>query len=161
MAAAVLEEAGHEVRVMDCPAEGLGMQEAQKEIAAFMPQAIIWSTGTPSLHDDLAFGEHVKAVSPDIRTAVFGTSVSALDEECLESARGVDIIVRNEPELTMAALVQTMTTGKTLTEVRGISYRADGGSCRRNPARPLDKDLDSLPIPAWHKVRVRPRRLTG
>ncbi len=159
LAAALLEEAGHETRVMDCPAEGVGMPAAQEAIAAFAPRAVVWSTGTPSLQDDLAFSASVKAISPDIRTAVFGTSVSALDTACLEAARGIDVIVRDEPELTIAALAQTLAAGRTLADVQGITYRAADGSCARNPPRPFASDLDSLPFPAWHKVRRECYRL--
>src|SRR5262249_3832570 len=152
LTAALLEAAGHDIQVMDCPAEGIGMHEAEEAIAAFAPQAVMWSTGTPSLQDDLAFSAHVKAINPAIHTTVFGTSVSALDTACLEAVPGIDVIVRDEPELTMAALVHTLAAGGTLAHVQGITYRANDGSCTRNPPRPFASDLDSLPFPAWHTV---------
>jgi radical SAM superfamily enzyme YgiQ (UPF0313 family) len=62
----------------------------------------------------------------------------------------VDIIVRGEGEITFLELVQKLSSGEDYREIDGISFRDDEGVPRSNPDREVIKDLDSLPLPAWH-----------
>jgi radical SAM superfamily enzyme YgiQ (UPF0313 family) len=156
---AVFERDGHQVRIMDCPAQGRTFDDVKCTIAGMNPGMIIWSTGTPSIESDLQLAARVKAWSPAARTVVFGTHVTALDRECLQSAPGLDIIVRNEPEATLAELVRTISEGKGIDGIAGITYRNEQGSIVRNPERPFIENPDDLPFPAWHLIDVDRYRL--
>jgi hypothetical protein len=94
---------------------------------------VIWSTGTPSIGDDLALANEIKAVAPGVATAVFGTHVTALDEVCLRDTPGLDAIFRNEPEATAADWIARLERSESKASVAGLTYR-EGGPIRRNPS---------------------------
>jgi radical SAM superfamily enzyme YgiQ (UPF0313 family) len=146
---AVLERDGHRVEARDAAATGYGRKSLIDDIGKAPPDAAIWSTGTPSIDDDLALANEIKAVAPGVATAVFGTHVTALDERSLAATPGLDAIFRNEPEATAAEWVAELARNGTRESVAGLTYR-EGGAIRRNPDRPFLSDLDSLPDPAWH-----------
>jgi radical SAM superfamily enzyme YgiQ (UPF0313 family) len=157
---AVLEGAGHEVEAKDASATGYPRAKLLARIAEAPPDAVIWSTGTPSIVDDLALATEIKNVAPSTRTAVFGTHVTALDEACLSETPALDAIFRNEPEATAAEWVSKLSTPGELSGIAGLSFRsAVDGAIRRNPDRPFLSDLDALPSPAWHLFELDAYRL--
>ena len=52
--ATLLQKHGHNVRVIDAPAEGIGLAGLEAIIDSFRPEVVILSTGTPSIDNDLA-----------------------------------------------------------------------------------------------------------
>jgi len=156
---AVLARDGHRVQIIDCPARGVDWNMLLQEIERRRPGLVLWSTGTPSIANDLSLAGEVKKIDASIRTAVFGTHVTALDQTCIEHCVSLDIILRHEPELTARELARALEAGADIRGVPGITLRDDTGSVRRNPDRPFIEDLDALPFPAWHLVTVGDYRL--
>lgn len=64
---------------------------------------------------------------------------------------GVEYVIRGEGESTLSELLQVLSQGKVVSEVAGITYRANGQNVV-NPSRPVMRDLDQLPLPAWDLV---------
>jgi radical SAM superfamily enzyme YgiQ (UPF0313 family) len=147
--AAALEREGHEVEAIDAAATSYPRKRLLDEVRRNPPDAVIWSTGTPSIADDLALANEIKRAAPSVKTAVFGTHVTALDEKCLRETPGLDAIFRNEPELTALAWVSRLQAPERLSEVQGLSYR-EGDVVHRNENRAFLSELDELPDPAWH-----------
>ena len=156
--AAILEQDGHRVRANDAGATGYERERLVEDVRTRPPDAVIWSTGTPSIADDLSLADELKAVAPSIKTAVFGTHVTALDRRSMEETPGLDAIFRNEPEGTARAWVAALAKGASLESVLGLTYR-DGAAIVRNPERPFLDDLDALPDPAWHLFNLNAYRL--
>lgn len=156
---AVLERDGHVVEASDAAATGLSRAEILSRIASDPPDAVIWSTGTPSIADDLALAGEIEAVAPSAATGVFGTHVTALAERCLQQAPGLDAVFRNEPEATAAEWVSAFGSPDRLAGVAGLTYRGEDAAIRRNPDRPFLSDLDALPDPAWHLFDLEVYRL--
>ncbi len=146
---AVLERDGHRVEAKDAAATGYPRTRLLREIQGLPPDAVIWSTGTPSISDDLELANEIKQAAPRTATAVFGTHVTALDRQCLEETPGLDAIFRNEPEATAAEWLARLEKNESRESIAGLSFR-EGTDIRRNPDRPFLSDLDSLPDPAWH-----------
>lgn len=146
---AILERDGHDVDALDASAVGYPRDRLLADIERDRPDAVIWSTGTPSIAADLELADEIRAVAPATRTAVFGTHVTALDESCLEQTPGLDAIFRNEPEATASEWVARLDEPSSWSEVLGLSFRGDG-RIERSPDRPFLDDLDALPDPAWH-----------
>lgn len=147
--AAVLERDGHGVRALDAAATDYPRERLLTDIGNSPPDVIVWSTGTPSIDDDLALASEIKRASPRTKTAIFGTHVTALDQACMEATPDLDAIIRNEPEATVAEWIESLKTGSPTESVDGITFRA-GSRVVRNPDRPFLSDLDALPDPAWH-----------
>lgn len=155
---AVLERDGHQVRILDCPAEGRTLDDLMLMIEEMHPAVVVWSTGTPSIESDLKIASIIKSRSPDSVTVVFGTHVTVLDTEVMQSAPGLDVVVRNEPEMTIRELVQALAGKGDTQPVAGITHRTRG-EIVRNPTRPFIENLDDLPFPAWHLLDLNRYRL--
>jgi len=158
-AGAILEEGGHIVEIIDCAAGNITRKSLLEKISSGGYDLAGWATGTPSIMDDLALAIEIKEIGSSVHTAVFGTHVTALADECLRASPGLDYIIRNEPEATIAALVDCLERRVGLESVAGISFRDDSGGIVHNPDRDFIKDLDDLPVPAWHLVDLDCYRL--
>lgn len=154
MIGAVLEQDGHSVRIIDCPAEGMSREELSNHIKGFHPGLVMWATGTPTISNDLGLGSDIKRIYPGILTAVFGTHVSVLDRQSMEAFADIDLIIRNEPELTARDLANRISQGQDISGIQGITHRTHANEIVRNPERPFISDLDSLPLPAWHLIKI-------
>jgi radical SAM superfamily enzyme YgiQ (UPF0313 family) len=72
----------------------------------------------------------------------------AVQERCLEGVgKSFDAVVTGEGEYTVLEIMERLGTGQSLDCIAGLAYR-DGEIIKKNPARPLITDLDSLPFPA-------------
>jgi anaerobic magnesium-protoporphyrin IX monomethyl ester cyclase len=158
-AGAVLEHAGKEVTVLDCPALQMTRIDLLKKIAHVSYDLIAWSTATPSISEDLDLADEIKAIRPEINTVVFGAHVTALAQECLMQKPRLDYIVRNEPEQSLVELANALEKREAVATVAGISFREASGEVIHNPARAFIENLDSLPFPAWHLLDLDRYRL--
>lgn len=71
---------------------------------------------------------------------------------------GVDYVMLGEAELTLQELIEHLEEEKGVADVKGIAYKENGGDLRKNLKRPVIKDLDILPQPAWDLIDVTPYR---
>ena len=146
-ATGVLEEAGHECKLLDCCARQLDNEATIKIIKEFNPQLVVINTSTPSIYSDSNFASLLKKAIPDVLNVFVGTHPSALPTETLKEAQDVDYIARREYEYTLRELVFKLENGVVhLSDVLGLSYRNYDGEIINNPDRPFIEDLDSLPF---------------
>ena len=143
--AAAMQQAGHDVRFYN----GAFMQheEIMARVQEFDPLFIgLYST---------AFGwKKAKKTAADLKQNIQGVFISvggpypvAVQEKCLEDCSDIDAVVTGEGEITVVAMLEKLGAGKTLDDVDGVAFRANGATIK-NPSRPLITDLDSLPFPA-------------
>lgn len=142
--AAVLERAGAECTIKDYPAENKDWSEFERDLKQLSPDLLIASTVVPTFEEDCRAFKIAKDISP--HTITIAKGVISKDNGKSEMARHgeIDIIVRGEPEFTIAEIAQ----GRDLGQVTGITYRRDG--IKANPDRPELQNLDELPFPARH-----------
>ena len=143
--AAVLREAGHDVGLIDCIADEIGVTELGERIRAFEPDLVLFSFSTVTFDSDAQVTRELRPLTPAHFTAI-GVHVTTLAEESLASS-ALDSIVRREPEYTARALADALDAGTPLDEVLGLSWR-DGEAIVHNEDRPFIEDLDALPFPA-------------
>ena len=144
---AVLEQDGHTVRIIDCAAAGTPWNGLGREIAQYAPGLIIWSTGTPSIQNDLNLAAYIKGIDLTVTAAVFGTHVTALDRQCLEKFPALDAIIRNEPEQTARELARCLRDGAPYAGIAGLTARAATGEIIANPPRSFIEDLEACRFP--------------
>ncbi len=78
-ATGVLERAGHEVLLIDAPAEGTELSQIRNRIDNFKPELAVFDTSTPSIHSDVKVLEEVKSwFGGKLLTVLVGTHPSAL-----------------------------------------------------------------------------------
>lgn len=68
----------------------------------------------------------VKEINPAIKTVIGGAHPSVLDELCLKDSEDIDIVARGEGEEVMVDLMGAFKTGRSLGEVKSITFREDG-----------------------------------
>lgn len=150
-ATAVLEAAGISARLFDFPANGWDKDDLRRLVAAEKPDFIILDSTTPSIYSDLECARICKE-SGGANIIMVGPHASALPEETLLLADGaVDLICVGEYDYTVLEVVSRFPR---LSDVKGICYLGNGRPHRTSP-RPLIKDLDALPFPAWHHLNLR------
>jgi anaerobic magnesium-protoporphyrin IX monomethyl ester cyclase len=145
--AAVLEDKGYEVNVIDANALQLKPEDVISRLADADVAGITAMTPTISKAIDIA--RQIKEVKPELPVILGGAHATLLPEETLKAAPEIDILVRGEGEETVIELLQALENKQPLDEIKGISYRKDG-KIISSPMRTGTIDLDSLPVLAYH-----------
>jgi radical SAM superfamily enzyme YgiQ (UPF0313 family) len=169
--AAVLEERGVEVSVLDQAAEGLTLKETVSWIKAENPDILGFSTFASSGRTAALISNEVKRDNPNV-IVVFGNYYATFNpERILRKYPSVDIIVRGEAERTVIDLVDWFENRRRLKDVLGVNFRNEN-AVFSTADRPLIKSLDCLPFPDrslvgeyYHSViagaNVAPRKFTS
>ncbi len=164
--AAVLDKAGHKVEILDAFMTGssfrkigdtiiVGMpyERIKEEIRRRKPDIVgIANPFTCQVEHAIRVGNIVKDIDSSILTVVGGPHVTAVPVEFLEEAKNIDIAVIGEGEYTMLDIAKFFEGTKKISDVQGIAHRKDDGEITQNSPRPLIKNLDELPYPAYHLV---------
>ena len=103
-----LEKAGHEVRLIDAPAEGMSVDDVIASVRDFEPDLAVLDTSTPSIYSDVGVGEALRHVFPDIFVALVGVHVSALPEETLALSEKVNAVAFGEYDETLVELANKL-----------------------------------------------------
>ena len=139
------------IEIVDCQAEQRSWKKLEKYIESTTPSMVLTSGFTTNAYSCARTCEIAKTVSKDIITVVGGIHFSFTAEESLRKYPEIDYIVRGEGEQTIVDLITTIQNNGKVNEVQGISYRKNTAIVH-TPARPLLKNLDTLPYPAYHLV---------
>ncbi len=154
--AAVLEQNGISVKVLDQQVEDADLVQVLREET---PLCVGVSGTTQSRFNSFKIIETVKSIDREIVTLYGGPHATPAAEDTLRHVRSLDAVVRNEGELTVLDIMSTLKRhGRfDFTNIAGVSFRKDG-QVVHNPARPFIRDLDQLPLPAWHLFRMESYR---
>ena len=144
-AAGYLEGKGHNVKLVDAVAEGISEDGLAGIVAEFETDLLVCDTSTPSIENDLKVTERLKFVRPGMFTLLVGTHPSALPDLTLRSSISLDAVCIGEYEDTIAELAEQLEGPRELKEIRGLSFRYDGGIFT-NAERIPSGDLDRLPL---------------
>ncbi|MCL1970680.1 MAG: B12-binding domain-containing radical SAM protein [Candidatus Bathyarchaeota archaeon] len=158
--AAVLEEKGSQVTVLDCLAEGIDQNQLKQKLATFKPDVVGISSMTPMVHSTLLAARGAKEVCPDAAVVLGGPHATFMDKELLAVESAVDVVVRGEGEVTFAELTQRIVNGVGLNSADGITYRHQD-KIVQNPTRGFIQNLDDLPFPAYRHFPLERYRLFG
>lgn len=138
--AAVLKQAGHQVKIID-----LNVESADYQTLPYSDFDLVGiSVDTTRYPVALKIAEAVKRQKRMVVAG--GQHVTFFDSDALSTGL-FDFVVRGEGEYTMLDLVKHIEEGNSFQEVEGISFLSDG-ELIQTPSRPLIQDLDSLPFPA-------------
>lgn len=144
--AAVLEQGGVPVDVVDFQAESLDWDGIEKTIAAsYYPFFGITGT-TPVISSAYRIAGLIKKYHPQAQVILGGVHVTALPEEAL-GRNECDVVIRGEGEKALLQLVQ----GTPLHAIEGLSFRHDGQMVHNQP-NGIVENLDEIPSPAFHKL---------
>ncbi|WP_407381882.1 B12-binding domain-containing radical SAM protein [Methanobrevibacter sp.] len=157
--AAVLEKNGYDVDVLDASALELSYDEIGEEIQKRNPDIVSISALTPTIGVALDSADKIKNVKPDT-IVVLGGYHPTFEYKSVLKEPSVDIVVRGEGEYTMLELVQSIENGRDLVNVQGLAFLDESDdSLIVTPDRPIIKDLDELPFPAFHLFPMEKYRI--
>jgi anaerobic magnesium-protoporphyrin IX monomethyl ester cyclase len=158
--AAVLEEDGHEVTVIDCPAQEIDLEQLKTKLASIQPDLIGITSMTPTIQSALLSAHAAKEVCPDAMVVIGGPHATFMDEQVLAEEQAIDVVVRGEGEETLLELAQNVSNQKALKGIEGITFRNNGQTVRTPNRLPIQK-LDELPRPAYKYFSLEKYRLFG
>jgi len=146
--ASLLRGKGYKVRILDCEALRLNLEEAVREVFSFSPDFAGITASTLAIYSAAALAAALKKRSLKLITILGGPHLTALSEETMDLFPQFDIGVIGEGELTLVELLQVFREKNNLAGVEGIVYR-ENGKAIKTPPRPFIENLDTLPFPAW------------
>jgi len=147
IATAVLENEGHEVKLLDAASLNIDLEGVKEITRVFKPDLSVVHTTTPSIYNDVKHAETLNDLGST--TVLIGQHASALPTETMQMSEKIGYIARGEYDYTLRDIADA----KSPSDVPGITYR-DGNEIVHNADRPLIKNLDDLPFPAWHQIDV-------
>ena len=142
--AAALQERGHTVQMID-------VRDGPAEIADRLAPDNPWSSGSRSFSRP-SCRSFVASLATFVPRASPATSLSAVTFRAYAATRSSPSFLNStascamRASLTLLDLVERLIRGKEWRETRGIAYLRAGHILETEP-RPLDQDLDSLPLP--------------
>ena len=138
----------------------LSLKQHVKEVREYNPD--IYCISFPTLLANAAY-KTINIIKTETEfqslPIICGGPHPTADPEDVFASSKADICVIGEGEETLTELVGYYMNGnKQLEDISGIAYRKSN-TIRYTPKRPLIKNLDSLPFPAWDVVDIK--RYTG
>lgn len=123
-----------------------------EEIRSFSPDVVGLSSLTVESDQMHRIALLVKRVSRSIKVIAGGPHPTLFYEDVLSDGN-IDYVVRGEGERTFHELLNSLSSGKEPTGVKGIAFRENGRIIFTGEREPI-QDLDSIPFPAWHLINL-------
>jgi anaerobic magnesium-protoporphyrin IX monomethyl ester cyclase len=147
--AAVSEQRGDEVRVLDMQVEDVPLAQV---VDGFAPHVVGITATTVQIESAWQVARELKRLT-DARVVLGGPHPTVLPGESAEKP-DVDFVVRGEGEATWTELCDRLERGASLAGLSGVTYQ-DQGEVIHNPDRPVIPDVDSIPFPAYHLFKMQ------
>lgn len=128
--------------------EAIIEQYLLKELKNFKADIVGISSFTEFFHITYTACKVAKIIDNETQVVVGGPHATLAPEMILKTTPFADYIVRGEGEITFLEIVKAFEGKQKIEDIKGISYLKEGKVCT-NMNRPLIKNLDSLPPPAW------------
>ncbi|MFZ2071233.1 MAG: radical SAM protein [Halobacteriota archaeon] len=144
----VLEKEDHRVRLVDAPAWNWDFGDVKEDIKKFKPDLIVAESNFQSLANDMKVTTEMKNEIEAVSVLV-GPPASQFPEKILGS--GADIVARFEYDITIKDVAETIEEGKSLEDIKGISYR-ENGRITHNPNREFISSEELNEVPFVSKV---------
>jgi anaerobic magnesium-protoporphyrin IX monomethyl ester cyclase len=109
----------------------------------------------------------IRRARPDLRIVLGGPGPSATPADILDAFPSIDFVAFGEGEATAIELVSTLASptfagsDPALGKIEGLAWRDGAGRTIVNPARQRRGDLDDIPFPAYHHVRLDAYDIVG
>ncbi len=143
--ASPLRETGYEVKIIDASITPNYLELVRREIQDALCFGVSLLTG-PMIRGAIAASSLVKSLRPDLPVVFGGWHPSLLPAQTLRESF-VDIVVRNQGEITFLEVVERIRSNQSLTGVQGCSFKSTG-QIHHNPDRPVAR-IETLPAPAY------------
>ena len=154
MLAAYVEQRGFIADIVDCYADPAADRGIREYLTDKRPALLGFSCTTSSFLDGARLAAAAKELLPGVTTVFGGAHVSALRELVLRDYPAVDLVVVGEGEETLTELMDGGAAAPS--GVPGVVYRDAAGEPDFTGRRTTSLELDSLPLPAYDKLKGYP-----
>jgi radical SAM superfamily enzyme YgiQ (UPF0313 family) len=148
--AAIMEQHGHEVRLIDTRALNLSREEVLNELKAFKPNLLGFRAETYHFHDALEWMGYLKK-NLGIPVISGGINLSLYPKETMSHPE-VDYGIMGEAINTLPRFISALENEEDLRGIPGIAYKKDGALIV-NPLLNDAVDFNSYPFPARHLLK--------
>lgn len=142
---------GHETKITDLATTAKNKKDAQqqlkKEIQKYNPDILGISYTTETRMSAYETSKYAKQLNPNLTIIHGGPHATFCATEILLNTQGTDIVVIGEGEDTIVDIADNHQ--KNLKDIPGIVYKTKEDTIIKNPQRPLEKNLDKYPWPAY------------
>lgn len=145
--AAILEQHGHKVKLVDARALNLSKEDTLKELNMFKPDLLGFRSESYHFHDALEWIRYLKQ-NLSIPVISGGVSLTLYPKETLSHPE-IDYGVIGEAIETLPRLLRTLENGEDLSKIEKIAYKRDGNIII-NPTVEKNIDFNTYPFPARH-----------
>jgi anaerobic magnesium-protoporphyrin IX monomethyl ester cyclase len=150
--ASVLEQAKHQVRIVDAPVEGLAIDGVMERVSGFSADMVGIATYTASAYSSYELAKKIRCRMPQVKIIIGGDHITSNPGDLLRHPE-IDMAVIGEGEITLAELALAIQKGENASGIKGLAYRS-GEEVKFSPPREYIANLDILPFPARHLVPI-------
>lgn len=145
VATTVAKFSKHQVKVLDCKAQGLDVEAAVVETEAYQPELVGISAWTEWWYPAYRMGERIKQQLPDVHLVYGGPHLGIYPEETL-SIPFVDSVIVGDGELPFLYLANMVANRIVDNRLPGLHFKQHGV---KGPPGTfyVQKELDAVPIP--------------
>lgn len=156
LAAYIRSKFDADLRVVNQRLENCSADELTRRALEHKADIIGLSCATTSAYQLKPITEAVRQALPNALIVLGGAHASAAKAGALEGA-AADAAVPGEGELTFEHIIRVWLDGGDFSRIPGLIWRDHNGEVKTNPgAVAIVKDLDSLPMPAYDLIDLRP-----
>ena len=155
--AAVLEQHGIDVGVIDGHIEGLKHEELESRIAEFDPDVVgIACMMAETYSDSAEVTRTARRAAPKAKIILGGHNSSFVADKIIENLPEADYVVVGEGEHTFLELLRSISNKSDIGRVKGVMCRNNGRATFTGVREPV-QNLDELPFPAKHLLSQNAR----
>jgi len=158
--AANLEFHNYPVRILDCTALDINLEEIPRELKRDHYDLIGLTILTPMYSKAKKVIQLIKEVCPQAKIIVGGAHPTILPKETLEEIKAIDYVCIGEGEHTIVELAQALEKKEDISQIHGLAFRKNE-QIILTQERKLEKNLDVFPPPARHLLPIEKYKLTA
>lgn len=152
--AAVLQDCGHESRILDLSLARTPIETLRKALGREYYPLVGIGALTAQFAGAREVIPHIRSLSPESRIVLGGPHPSGCPENAMQET-GADFAICGEGEKSLAGLACALDCGDDLKKVPSLVFRRADGFARNPPQMPLPQ-MDELPLPAYHLLDLEP-----
>ena len=153
--ASCLEREGYNVEIVDCHLNYFSIKKSAEIISNKKADVVGFSAFTINRFNVIEIIRKIKKSNPNTLIITGGPHFSVTAEDTLRNVPEIDVVVIGEGETTTTELLNAYFSNKPLQDIKGICFRGEGNKIIITEFRPPIKDLDSLPMPAYHLLELK------
>ncbi|RZN40385.1 MAG: radical SAM protein [Methanophagales archaeon ANME-1-THS] len=137
----------HDVEILDALALNHSLADLRRRLEASMPDVVGITSVTSTIYNAYAVARVAKEVNENCIVVVGGPHATFMARQILEECPFVDVVVKGEGERAMKLLVEALSEGRSIEDIKGIAFRRNDVIAETEPM-PLIENLDALPFPS-------------